>query len=44
VGDKQEPQVAALLEKTGAYGRIETVKDFNGIGRVVRARRRRADG
>ncbi len=44
VGDKQGPQVAALMEKTGAYDRIETVKDFNGIGRVVRARRRQAAG
>jgi release factor glutamine methyltransferase len=40
VGDQQGPQVAALVEKTGAYDQIETIKDFNGIARVVRARRR----
>jgi release factor glutamine methyltransferase len=44
VGDQQGPQVAALLEKTGAYDQIETIKDFNGIGRVVRARRRQTAG
>jgi release factor glutamine methyltransferase len=40
VGDQQAPRVAALVAETGAYNRIETVKDFSGIGRVVRARRR----
>jgi len=40
VGDQQAPQVAALVEETGAYNRIETIKDFSGRGRVVRARRR----
>jgi release factor glutamine methyltransferase len=40
VGDRQAPRVASLVEATGAYDRIETVKDFSGIERVVRARRR----
>ena len=40
VGDQQAPQVAALVAETGAYDRIETVKDFSGMERVVRARRR----
>ena len=40
VGDQQAPQVAALLAETGAYNRIETIKDFSGMERVVRARRR----
>ena len=40
VGDQQAPQVAALVAETGAYDRIETIKDFNGMERVVRARRR----
>jgi release factor glutamine methyltransferase len=44
VGDQQAPQVTALLEKTWAYDRVETIKDFNGSGRVVRARRCRAAG
>jgi methylase of polypeptide subunit release factors len=44
VGDKQGPRVAALLAKTGAYDRVETIKDFNGIARVVRARRRETTG
>jgi release factor glutamine methyltransferase len=44
VGDKQGPQVAALVEKTGAYDRVETIKDFNGIARVVGARRRETNG
>jgi release factor glutamine methyltransferase len=39
-GDKQAPQVAAWLEATGAYDRMEIIKDFNGVGRVVRGRRR----
>ncbi|MDO9069976.1 MAG: peptide chain release factor N(5)-glutamine methyltransferase [Deltaproteobacteria bacterium] len=44
VGDQQAPQVAALVEETGAYDRIETIKDFNGMERVVRARRRDGTG
>jgi release factor glutamine methyltransferase len=44
VGDQQAPQVAALVEETGAYDRIETSKDFNGMARVVRARRRDGTG
>jgi release factor glutamine methyltransferase len=39
VGDHQAPQVAALVEETGAYNRLETIKDFSGMERVVRARR-----
>jgi release factor glutamine methyltransferase len=42
VGDGQAPEVAALMEETGAYDRPETIKDFSGIERVVRARRRQA--
>jgi release factor glutamine methyltransferase len=44
VGDRQAREVAALVAETGAYDRIETVKDFSGIERVVRARRREAAG
>jgi release factor glutamine methyltransferase len=44
VGDQQAPQVAALVAETGAYDRIETVKDFSGMERVVRARRRDGAG
>jgi release factor glutamine methyltransferase len=44
VGDQQAPQVAALVEETGAYDRIETIKDFGGMERVVRARRRDETG
>jgi release factor glutamine methyltransferase len=44
VGDQQTPQVAALMEETGAYDRIDTIKDFNGTERVVRARRRDGTG
>jgi release factor glutamine methyltransferase len=44
VGDQQAPQVAALVEETGAYNRIETIKDFSGMERVVRARRREGTG
>jgi release factor glutamine methyltransferase len=39
VGDKQAAPVTALMAETGAYDRIETVKDFSGVERVVRARR-----
>jgi release factor glutamine methyltransferase len=42
VGDKQARQISALVEKTGAYDRVETLKDFSGIARVVRARRQEA--
>jgi release factor glutamine methyltransferase len=42
VGDKQARQVTALMEKTGAYDQVETVKDFSGMARVVRARRQEA--
>ncbi len=44
VGDRQAPRVAALVEATGAYDRLETVKDFSGMERVVRARRRDEPG
>jgi len=40
VGDGQATPVKALLEETGAYDRLETLKDFSGMARVVRARRR----
>jgi len=32
------------VEETGAYDRIETSKDFSGMERVVRARRRDGTG
>jgi release factor glutamine methyltransferase len=44
VGDRQAKQVTALVEETGAYDRIETIKDFSGMERVVRARRRDGTG
>jgi release factor glutamine methyltransferase len=44
VGDGQAPQVASLISASGAYDRVETVKDFSGMERVVRARRRAAAG
>jgi len=44
VGDQQAFRVAALVEATGAYDRIETLKDFSGMERVVRARRRDGAG
>jgi release factor glutamine methyltransferase len=44
IGDQQAPQVTALIEATGAYDRISTIKDFSGMERVVRARRRVAAG
>jgi release factor glutamine methyltransferase len=40
VGDGQAPLVAALLQQTGAYDLLETIRDFSGMERVVRARRR----
>lgn len=39
VGDRQAEKVEGLLLQTGPYERLETIKDFNGIERVVRARR-----
>jgi release factor glutamine methyltransferase len=44
IGDQQAPQVTALMEETRAFDRITTVKDFSGMERVVRARRRVAAG
>ena len=44
VGDQQAEQVAALFAETGAYDRLESIKDFSGIERVVRARRRDGAG
>lgn len=44
VGDRQAPQVAALVEETGAYERVESIQDFSGMERVVRARRRDGTG
>jgi release factor glutamine methyltransferase len=40
VGDGQAQKVAVLFEETGAYDRVETIKDFSGVERVVRARRK----
>jgi release factor glutamine methyltransferase len=42
IGDQQAPPVTALMEATGAYDQVSTVKDFSGMERVVRARRREA--
>ena len=44
VGDQQAALVTALVEATGAYDRIETIKDFSGMERVVQARRRDGTG
>ncbi len=44
VGDQQAPPVAALVAETGAYDRIEIIRDFSGMERVVRARRRDGAG
>jgi release factor glutamine methyltransferase len=44
IGDQQAPQVTALVEATGAYDRVSTIKDFTGMERVVQARRREATG
>jgi release factor glutamine methyltransferase len=41
VGEGQAEAVTALLLETGDYERVEKIKDFNGIDRVVRARRNR---
>jgi release factor glutamine methyltransferase len=40
VGNRQAEQVAALFAEIRAYDRVEKIKDFSGIDRVVRARRR----
>jgi release factor glutamine methyltransferase len=42
VGDGQAAKVEGLFEETGAYDCAESLKDFSGIERVVRARRRAA--
>jgi len=44
VADGQAPPVAALMAATAAYDRLEIIKDFSGVERVVRARRRQAAG
>jgi release factor glutamine methyltransferase len=44
VGDRQAPGVTALLQQTGAFDRLESIKDFSGVERVVRARRREDAG
>jgi release factor glutamine methyltransferase len=38
-GQGQAPQVMELLEETEAYDRLEAIKDYQGIKRVVRGRR-----
>jgi release factor glutamine methyltransferase len=40
VGDRQAEKVEGLMQQNGAYDRVESIKDFSGIERVVRARRR----
>jgi release factor glutamine methyltransferase len=40
VGDRQAEKVEKLMQQIGAYDRVESIKDFSGIERVVRARRR----
>jgi len=40
VGDRQAQPVAALFSATRAYDPVETIPDFHGVLRVVRARRR----
>jgi release factor glutamine methyltransferase len=40
VGDGQAARIEGLLHQTGAYDRVESLKDFSGIERVVRAQRR----
>ena len=42
VGDGMAPQVAELLQETGAYAQIESIPDYQQVPRVVRARRREA--
>ncbi len=40
VGPGQAHQVQEFLQETGAYDRLELIRDYHGINRVVRARRR----
>jgi release factor glutamine methyltransferase len=40
VGEAQAKPVLELLQETGAYDRLEAVPDYQGMQRVVRARRR----
>jgi release factor glutamine methyltransferase len=40
VGEGQAKPVLELLQETGAYDRLEALPDYQGIPRVVRARRR----
>jgi len=40
VGEGQARPVLELLQETGAYDRVEAVPDYQGMQRVVRARRR----
>lgn len=40
VGPGQAEIISELLEKVGAYDRLEVIKDYQGINRVVRAQRR----
>lgn len=40
VGPGQAHQVQEFLQETGAYDRLELIRDYQGINRVVRARRR----
>ncbi|MFZ5448003.1 MAG: peptide chain release factor N(5)-glutamine methyltransferase [Thermodesulfobacteriota bacterium] len=42
VGDGQAQPAATLFTETGAYDWVEKIRDFNGVERVVRARRRAA--
>jgi release factor glutamine methyltransferase len=44
VGDRQAEKVEGLMQQSGAYDRVESIKDFSGIERVVRARRRHGTG
>jgi release factor glutamine methyltransferase len=44
VGDRQAEKVEGLMQQSGAYDRVESIKDFSGIERVVRARRRDGPG
>jgi release factor glutamine methyltransferase len=40
VGDRQAEKVQGLMQQSGAYDRVESIKDFSGIERVVRGQRR----
>jgi release factor glutamine methyltransferase len=44
VAEGQAPEVVTLLQQTGAYEYVETIKDYSGIERVVRARRQEETG